>query len=159
MLVWIVKKRLDTRLVSALKVERLVCSGCECFIAFIIEGKPKKLEEIPVACEFPYVFPDEILGLPPIREIDFTIELMPGIAPIFRAPYRVAPTELRELKVQLQELLDKGFICLSVFPWGASVLFVKKKYGTLRMCIDYRQLNQVIVKNKCPLPRNDELFD
>jgi len=84
---------------------------------------------------------------------------MPGTAPISIAPYRMAPTELRELKIQLQELLDKGFIHPSVSPWGAPVLFVKKKDGTLRLCIDYRQLNKVTVKNKYPLPRIDDLFD
>ena len=110
-------------------------------------------------CEFPDVFPEEIPGFPPAREIDFTIELLPGTAPISKAPYRMAPAELKELKTQIGELLDKGFIRPSVSPWGAPVLFVKKKDGTMRMCIDYRQLDQVTVKNRYPLPRIDELFD
>ncbi|KAA0060263.1 ty3-gypsy retrotransposon protein [Cucumis melo var. makuwa] len=101
----------------------------------------------------------ELLGLPPHREIKFAIELEPGTVPIFRAPYRMAPAELKELKVQLQELLDKGFIRPSVSPWGAPVLFVKKKDGSMRLCIDYRELNKVTVKNRYPLPRIDDLFD
>ena len=154
------KKPTSTRLISALKADRLMRSGCEGYIAFIAEDKQSKpIDEIPVVCEFPDVFPEEIPGLPPVREIDFTIELLPGTAPISKAPYRMAPAELKELKSQLGDLLDKGFIRPSVSPWGAPVLFVKKKDGTMRMCIDYRQLNQVTVKNKYPLPRIDELFD
>ncbi|TYK24364.1 putative polyprotein [Cucumis melo var. makuwa] len=113
----------------------------------------------PVVREYPDVFPDELPGLPPPREIDFAIELEPGTAPISRAPYRMAPTELKELKVQLQKLLDKGFIRPSVSPWGVPVLFVKKKDGSMRLGIDYRELNKVTVKNRYPLPRIDDLFD
>jgi hypothetical protein len=97
--------------------------------------------------------------LPPLREVDFPIDLVPGAAPISRTPYRMAATELAELKRQLADLLAKGFIQPSASPWGAPVLFVKKKDGSLRLCIDYRQLNQVTVKNKYPLPRIDDLFD
>ena len=117
------------------------------------------MEEIPVVCEFPDVFPEEIPGLPPIREVEFTIELFSVTAPISIAPYRMAPTELGKLKLQLQELLSKGFIRPSVSPWGAPVLFMKKKDGSLRMCIDYKRLNHVTIKNKYPLPRIDEFFD
>eukprot|EP00253_Pinus_taeda_P018663 PITA_18663 len=106
-----------------------------------------------------YVFPEEIPGLPPRRNIDFTIELVPGAAVVSRAPYRMSVPELTELKMQLQELLDKNYIHPSVSPWGAPVLFVKKKDGTFRICIDYRQLNMLTIKNKYPLPRIDELFD
>ncbi|KAA0035808.1 DNA/RNA polymerases superfamily protein [Cucumis melo var. makuwa] len=102
---------------------------------------------------------DDLSGLPPDREIEFTIELLPGTAPISQAPYRMASSELKELKMQLQELVDKGYIRPSVSPWGAPVLFVKKKDGTLRLCIDYRQLNKVTIRNKYPLPRIDDLFD
>ena len=109
--------------------------------------------------EFVSVFPEDLPGLPPDREVTFEIEVLPGTAPISKAPYRMAPVELRELQVQLQELLDKGFIRPSYSPWGAPVLFVKKKDGTLRMCVDYRELNKVTVKNKYPLPRIDDLFD
>ena len=97
--------------------------------------------------------------LPPVREIEVSIETIPGVSPIAQSPYRMAPMQLAELKVQLQELLDKGFIRPSNSPWGAPVLFVKKKDGTLRLCIDYRQLNKVTVKNRYPLPRIDNLFD
>ncbi|KAA0058399.1 pol protein [Cucumis melo var. makuwa] len=113
----------------------------------------------PVVRDYPDVFPEELPGLPPHREVEFAIELEPGTVPISRAPYRMAPAELKELKVQLQELLDKGFIRPSVSPWGAPVLFVKKKDGSMRLCIDYRELNKVTVKNRYPLPRIDDLFD
>ena len=97
--------------------------------------------------------------MPPKREIDFTIDLVPGTAPISKAPYRMAPAEMGELKEQLQDLLDKGYIRPSASPWGAPVLFVKKKDGGLRLCIDYRELNKVTIKNKYPLPRINDLFD
>ena len=119
----------------------------------------KEVSDIPVVCEFPDVFPEDLPGLPPDRETEFTIEVTPGVAPISIPPYRMAPMELQELKKQLQELLDKGFIRPSVSPWGAPVLFVKKKDGTLQLCIDYWKLNQATVKNKYPLPRIDDLFD
>ena len=116
--------------------------------------------ELPrVVDEFADVFPEELPGLPPRREIDFTIDLQAGTSPISMAPHRMAPAELRELKTQLQELLDRGFIRPSTSPWGAPALFVKKKDGTLRLCIDYRKLNQVTIKNRYPLPRIDDLFD
>ena len=105
------------------------------------------------------MFPKEILGLLPKRDIDFTIELVPGVAPVSRAPYRMTMPELMELKMQLQEMLDKNYIHPSVSPWGTSVLFVKKKDGTLHMCMDYHQLNKLTIKNKYPLPRINELFD
>ena len=100
----------------------------------------------------------ELPGLPPTREVDFSIELQPGTTPISMAPYRIAPVELRELKTQLQELLKKGFVRPSTSPWGAPVLFAKKKDGLLRLCIDYRQLNRVTIKNRYPFPRIDDLL-
>lgn len=109
--------------------------------------------------EFPDVFPDTLPGLPPDKEIEFTIDLELGAAPVSKAPYRMAPKELEELKIQLQELLGLGFIRPSVSPWGVPVLFVKKKDGMLRMCVDYRELNKLTLKNKYPLPRIDDLFD
>ena len=109
--------------------------------------------------EFPEVFPDDLSGLPPIRQVEFSIELVPGAKPIARAPYRLAVIEMRELMAQLQELLDKEFIHPSLSPWGAPVLFVKKKDGTMRMCIDYQELNKVTIKNRYPLLRIDDLFD
>ena len=117
-----------------------------------------KLENIQVVKEFSNVFPKELLSLPPKREVDLSIEILPRTTPISGAPYRMTPTELKELKIQLQELLDKGFIRPSVSPWGSPILFVKKKYGTLRMCNNYWQINKVTMKNKYPLPRIEDLF-
>ena len=118
-----------------------------------------ELEDIPVVCEYPDVFPEELPGMPLDREVEFVIELKPGTAPISRQPYRLPPNELKELKKQLKILLDKGFIRPSSSPWGCPALFVKKKDDSLRMCVDYRPLNEVTVKNKYPLPRIDILFD
>ena len=117
------------------------------------------LESIPVVSEFSEVFPTDLPGLPPDRDIDFCIDVEPGTRPISIPPYRMAPAELKELKEQLQDLLSKGFIRPSVSPWDAPVLFVKKKDGSMRMCIDYRQLNKVTIRNKYPIPRIDDLFD
>ena len=111
------------------------------------------MDEIPVVREFPDVFPDDIVGLPPEREVKFTIDLIPGTEPISIPPYRMAPTELRELKAQLEELLSKGFIRPSISPWRAPVIFVKKKDGSLQLCINYRQLNKVTIRNQYPLHR------
>ena len=117
------------------------------------------MENILVVKDFPDVFPKELPGIPPKREVDLSIEILPGTAPTSRAPSRMAPAELKELKIQIQELLDKGFIRPSVSPWCALVLFVKKKDGTLRMCIDYLKINKVTVKNKYRLLRIEDLFD
>jgi hypothetical protein len=116
------------------------------------------LHEIPVVCEYPDVFPEELPGMPPDRDVEFMIELQPSTAPISKRPYRMPPKELAELKTQIQELLDKGYICPSSSPWGCPALFVKKKDGSLRMCVDYRPLNAVTIKNKYPLPRIDVFF-
>ena len=110
-----------------------------------------------VVCEYEDVFLDELPGLRPPRDVDFHIELYPGTSPISMTPHRMTLVELQELKVQIQELLGKGFIKLSTSPWGTSILFAKKKDKTL--CIDYRQLNKVIIKNRYPLLRIDDLFD
>ena len=118
-----------------------------------------ELENIMVVKDFPDVFLEELPGFPPVREVDLSIEILRGTTPTSRAPYKMALTELKELKIQLQELLDKGFIQPSVSPWDVPVLFVKKKDDTLRMCIDYRQINKVTLKNKYPLPRIEDLFD
>ncbi|GJS95605.1 putative reverse transcriptase domain-containing protein [Tanacetum coccineum] len=109
--------------------------------------------------DFPEVFPEDLSGLPPTRQVEFQIDLVPGAAPVARAPYRLAPSKMKELSEQLKELSDKGFIRPSSSPWGAPVLFVKKKDGSFRMCIDYRELNKLTVKNRYPLPRIDDLFD
>ena len=123
------------------------------------EKAQKDIIEIPVVRKFQDVFPDELPGLPPHREFDFSIEVYLGTDPILVSPYMMTPLELKELKTQLDELLGKVFIRPSTSPWGALVLFVKKKDDTLRLCIDYRKLNRVTVKNKYPLPRIDDLFD
>jgi hypothetical protein len=117
------------------------------------------LKKILVVCEYADVFLDELPGMSPDRGIEFAIELQPGTTPISKRPYRMPPAELAELKKQLQELLDKGFIRPSTSPWGCPTLFVKKKNESLRLCIDYRPLNVVTIKNKYHLPRIDVLFD
>ncbi|GKE61599.1 putative reverse transcriptase domain-containing protein [Tanacetum coccineum] len=123
------------------------------------ELKEKRLEDVPVIRDFPEVFPDELPGLPPPRQVEFRIDLIPGAAPVACAPYRLAPSEMKELSKQLQELSEKDFIRPSSSPWGAPVLFVKKKDGSFRMCIDYRELNKLTIKNRYPLSRIDDLFD
>jgi hypothetical protein len=110
-------------------------------------------------CEFPDVFLDELPGLPPDRDVEFAIELIPGTPPISRRPYRMPPNELAKLKKQLQDLLTKGLIRPSSSEWGCPTLFMKKKDNSLHMCVDYRPLNAVTIKNKYPLPRIDILFD
>jgi hypothetical protein len=112
-----------------------------------------------VVSEFPNVFPEELPGMPPDRDIKFVIEFKPGTTPIYKTPYRMATPELAELKEHLTELLEKGFIYPSSSPWGAPMIFVLKKEGTQRLCMDYHALNEVTIKNKYPLPRIDDLFN
>ncbi|KAD7117060.1 hypothetical protein E3N88_04328 [Mikania micrantha] len=135
--------------------------GAQSFLAYVIDPEKtvKKLEDVSIVRVFPDVFPDDLPGIPSDRDGEFIIDLIQGANPIAKAPYRLAPSELHELMTQLQDLLDKGFISPSISPWGAPLLFVKKKDGSFRMCIDYRELNKVTVKNKYPLPRIDDLFD
>ena len=116
-------------------------------------------EEVPVVHDFPDVFPEELPGMPPDRDIEFLIELLPGTAPISKRPYRMPPNDLEEIKKQIKELLEKGYIRPSSSPWGAPVLLVEKKDGTLRMVVDYRSLNDVTIKNKYPMPMINDLFD
>ena len=147
--------------ISVMQAERMIERGCETYLATISLPEAvgeAKVQDIRVVREFQDVF-QLLQGLPPSRSDPFTIELEPGTTPISKAPYRMAPAELAELKRQLEELLSKGFIRPSTSPWGAPVLFVKKKDGSFRLCIDYRGLNQVTVKNRYPLPRIDELLD
>ena len=148
-------------LISMLKARRCLGKGCPGYLAYVIDAKKEKLDvkDVPIVCEYPEVFPEDLSGLPPDRQVEFKIDLVPGAAPIARAPYRLAPAEMKEMMSQLQELLDKGFIRPSTSPWAPPVLFVKKKDGTMRICIDYRELNKVTIKNKYPLPRIDDLFD
>ncbi|GJZ31076.1 putative reverse transcriptase domain-containing protein [Tanacetum coccineum] len=142
------------KIVSCIKAQKYIEKGCELFLAQVTEqeSKEKRLEDVPVIRDFPEVFPDELPGLPPPRQVEFRIDLIPGAAPVARAPYHLAPSEMKELSKQLQELLEKGFIRPSSSPWGAPVLFVKKKDGSFRMCIDYRELNKLTIKNRYPLP-------
>jgi hypothetical protein len=121
--------------------------------------KVNLIEDIRVVCEYPDVFPDELLGMPPECNIEFLIDLLSGAAPIAKRPYRMLVGELEELKKQVKELVDNQFIHPSSSPWGAPMIFVEKKDGTQRICVDYRALNEVTIKNKYPLPRIEDLFD
>ena len=156
-----IRRELSSSMISAMVAQRMLHKGCQGYLAYVVEtGKEGTLvDEIPVVREFLDVFPYDIAGLPPNREVEFTIDLIPGTEPISIPPYRMDPTKLRELKSHLEELLSKGFIWPSISPWGAPVLFVKKKDGSFLLCIDYRQLNRATIRNQYPLPRIDELFD
>ncbi|GJZ88599.1 putative reverse transcriptase domain-containing protein [Tanacetum coccineum] len=142
-----------------------MAKGCQVFLAQISAKKEedksegKQIKDVPIVRDFLEVFPEGLQGLPPARPVEFQIDLIPGAAPVARAPYRLAPSEMKELSKQLQELFDKGFIWPSSSPWGALVLFVKKKDGSFRICIDYQELNKLTMKNHYPLPRIDDLFD
>ncbi|GJZ91450.1 putative reverse transcriptase domain-containing protein [Tanacetum coccineum] len=152
-------------IISCTKTQKYMERGFPIFLAHVtakeVEDKSekKRLEDVPIVQDFPEVFPEDLPGLPPTRQVEFQIDLVPGAAPVARAPYRLAPSEIKELSEQLKELSDKGFIRPSSSPWGAPVLFVKKKDGSFRMCINYRELNKLTVKNRYPLPRIDDLFD
>ncbi|GKA02281.1 putative reverse transcriptase domain-containing protein [Tanacetum coccineum] len=152
-------------IISCTKTHKYLLKGHNVFLAHVTtketedKSGEKRLEDVPIVRDFPEVFPKDLSGLPPTRQVEFQIDLMPGAAPVARAPYRLAPSKMKELSEQLQELSDKGFIRPSSSPWGALVLFVKKKDGSFRMCIDYRELNKLTVKNRYPLPRIDDLFD
>ncbi|GJY06114.1 putative reverse transcriptase domain-containing protein [Tanacetum coccineum] len=151
--------------ISCSKAQEYMAKGCQVFLAQISAKKEedksegKQIKDVPIVQDFPEVFPEDLPGLPPARPVEFQIDLIPGAAPVARAPYRLAPSKMKELSEQLQELSDKGFIRPSSSPWGAPALLVKKKDGSFRMCIDYRELNKLTVKNCYPLPRIDDLFD
>nr|GEV92745.1 hypothetical protein [Tanacetum cinerariifolium] len=149
------------KVVSCMKVKKYVDRGSYLFVSQVVEKEPaeRRLEDVHVICKFPDVFPEDLPGLPPPLQVEFKIELVPEASPVARAPYRLAPLEMNELAKQLQELSDKGFIRPSSSSWGALVLFVKKKDGTFRMCIDYHEFNELTIKNRYPLPRIDDLFD
>jgi hypothetical protein len=147
--------------ILAVQVRKLIIRGDQAFLAFIVaptKQAKKNLEDIPVVCEYPDVFSTYYSRLLPQREVEFGIECVPGTNPISKEPYRMASSKMKELKEQLQELLDKGFICPSISQWGAPVLFIKKKDGSMRICIDYQELNKVTIKNRYPLPRIDDLL-
>ncbi|GJR92152.1 putative reverse transcriptase domain-containing protein [Tanacetum coccineum] len=158
----------DGRIIG-LNTKRSLCKymerGFPIFLAHVtakeVEDKSEKKrnEDVPIVQDFPKVFPEDLPGLPPTRQVEFQIDLVPGAAPVARAPYRLAPSEMKELSEQLKELSDKGFIRPSSSPWGALILFVKKKDGSFGMCINYRELNKLTVKNRYPLLRIDDLFD
>nr|KYP73262.1 Transposon Ty3-G Gag-Pol polyprotein [Cajanus cajan] len=128
------------------------------FAALSIETE-RAITGIEIVSEFPEVFPDDVPGLPPMRDVEFSIDLVPGAGSVSVAPYRMAPAELVELKTQIEDLLGKQMVRPSVSPWGAPVLLVKKKDGGARLCVDYQQLNKLTIKNKYPLPRINDLMD
>ncbi|GJW26727.1 putative reverse transcriptase domain-containing protein [Tanacetum coccineum] len=152
-------------IISCSKAQEYMAKGCQIFLAQISAKKEedksegKQLKDVPIVQDFPKVFPEDLPGLPPARLVEFQIDLILGAAPVARAPYRLAPFKMKELSEQLQEISDKGFIRPSSSPWGASVLFVKKKDGSFRMCIDHRELNKLRLNNHYPLPKIDDLFD
>ncbi|GJW34452.1 putative reverse transcriptase domain-containing protein [Tanacetum coccineum] len=156
----------ETRLniISCTKTQKYILKGCPIFLAHVTtkdsedKSKEKRLEDVPIVRDFPKVFLKDLPGLPPTRQLEFRIDLVPGAALVARAPYRLALSEMKELSEQLKELPDKGFIRPSSSPWGAPVLFVKKKDRSFRMCIDYRELNKLTVKNRYPLPRIDDFL-
>ncbi|GJZ89571.1 putative reverse transcriptase domain-containing protein, partial [Tanacetum coccineum] len=158
-------QREESRLniISYTKAQEYLSMGCDVFLAHITmkEAKDKtegkRLEDVPIVKDFPKVFLEDLSGIPPARQVEFQIDLVPGTAPVAWAPYRLAPSEMKELADELQEISDMRFIRPSSLPWGAPVLFVKKKDGSFHMCIDYRELNKLTVKNRYPLPRIDDL--
>jgi hypothetical protein len=147
-------------LISMMNAKKCLRKGHESFLLYVIsEKEEKKIRDVPVVAEFEDVFPDDLPGLPPPKQVKFRIDLQPGTTPIAKAPYRLAPSEMQDLMKQIQELLEKRLIRLSSSQCGAPVLFVKKKDGSMRMCIDYRELNKVTIKNRYLFPRIDDLFD
>lgn len=161
--VTVIEERGDylSNVTSMLRADTLVRKGCEAFLVYvsIFDSKGPSKGDVRTVKELLDVFFEELPRLPPDREVEFSIEVLPGTALMSIAPYRMAPKEIVKLKAQIQELLDRGFIRPRVSPWGAPVLFMKKKDGSRHMCIDNRQLNKLTIKNKYPLPRIDDLFD
>ncbi|GJT36386.1 putative reverse transcriptase domain-containing protein [Tanacetum coccineum] len=159
-----IKSESRLEVILSIKTQKYIDQGCQVFLIQMMKEEKteipeRRIEDVPVVRDFPGVFPEDLPGLPPTRQVEFHIELIPGAAPVVRAPYRLAPAEMKELAEQLKELSDKGFIRPSSSPWGAPILFVKKKDGSFLMCIDYCELNKLTVKNRYPLPRIDDLFD
>ncbi|GJZ14971.1 putative reverse transcriptase domain-containing protein [Tanacetum coccineum] len=152
-------------IISCTKTQKYIQKGFQVYLAQVTSKKvedkseEERLEDVPIVQEFLEVFPEDLPGLPPARQVEFQIDLVPGVAPIARAPYQLAPVEMQELSTQLQELSDRGFIRPSSSPWGAPILFVKEKDGSFQMCIDYHELNKLTVKNRYPLLRIDDLSD
>ncbi|GJR12782.1 putative reverse transcriptase domain-containing protein [Tanacetum coccineum] len=152
-------------IISCTRTQKYIEKGFQVYLAQVTSKKAedkseeKRLEDVPVVWEFLEVFPEDLPRLPPDRQVKFQIDLVPGTTPVARAPYQLAQAKMQELSTQLQELSDRGFIRPSSSPWGASVLFVKKKDGSFWMCIDYRKLKKLTMKNRYPLSRIDDLFD
>ncbi|GJU26269.1 putative reverse transcriptase domain-containing protein [Tanacetum coccineum] len=159
------RKKSTLSIISCVKTQKYMEKGCQVFLVQVtkketeVKSKEKRPEDVPIVRKFLKVFPEDFPGFPHARQVEFQIDLVPGAAHVARAPYRLAPLEMQELSVQLQELSDKGFIRPSHSPWGALVLFVKKKDGSFWMCINYRELNKLTIKNRYPLPMIDDLFD
>jgi hypothetical protein len=150
-----IQKPVSVRRISTLQMKKYFIKGCHLYAIHVleyVEDEKPNLEDHPMLREYRDVFPEEVLGLPPRRDIDFSVELAPGAMTISRTPYRMSTPKLVELKLQLKEMMDKGYIRPSVSTWGAPIFFVKKNDGTLRLCIDLRQLNKTTIKNKYPLP-------
>ncbi|GKA24212.1 putative reverse transcriptase domain-containing protein, partial [Tanacetum coccineum] len=159
-----VKNESRLEVISSIRTQRYFDKGCQVFLIQMMkkeetEAPERRIEDVPVVRDFSEVFPEDLSGLPPTRQVEFHIELIPGAAPVARAPCRLAPAEMKELAEHLKELSNKGFIRPSSSLWGALILFVKMKDGSFRMCIYYRELNKLTVKNHYPLPRIDDLFD
>ncbi|GJX29986.1 putative reverse transcriptase domain-containing protein [Tanacetum coccineum] len=152
-------------IISCTKTQRYLLKGCQVFLAHITAKKAedkseeKRLEDVPIVRDFLEVFPEDLSSIPPNRQVEFQIDMVPGDAPVTQGPYRLALSKMKELSDQLHELSDKGFIRPSSSPWGAPFLFFKKNDRSFRMCIDYQELNKLEVKNRYPLPRIDNLFD
>jgi hypothetical protein len=155
-----VRRKVSLCFILTMKVKRCMRQVCRLYVVEVVnEGKGTSLDQYPILSEFKDVFSKELPGLPPERELDFTIELKPIAEPISKTPYRMTTSKLCELHMQLKETLDLGIIRPSVSPWDALVIFVKKKDGSLRLCIDYRALNHATVKNRCPMPQIYDLFE
>jgi hypothetical protein len=155
-----VRRKVSLLFISTMKVKQCLRQGCQLYVVEVVnERKGPSLDQYPLLSKFKDVFPNELPGLPPERELDFTIEIKPGPEPISRTLYQMTALKLCELKMKLKELLDLGLIRPSVSPWDAPVIFVKKKDGSLRLCIDYRDLNCDKVKNRYLMPQIDDLFD
>nr|GEZ38127.1 putative reverse transcriptase domain-containing protein [Tanacetum cinerariifolium] len=159
------EKKSRLSIISCTKTQKYIKKGCQIFLAQVTKKKTKdkseekRLKDVPIVWDFLKVFPKDLPGLPLTRQVKFQIDLVPGNATVARFPYRLTPSELQELSTHLQELSDKGFIRSSSLPWGVPVLFFKKKDKSFQMCIDYRKLNKLTVKNQYPLPRIEDLFD
>ncbi|GJS16727.1 putative reverse transcriptase domain-containing protein, partial [Tanacetum coccineum] len=156
-------KKSKLSIISCTKTHKYIKKGCQIFMAQVTKketkdkSEEKRLEDVSIVRDFLEVFPEDLPRLPLTRQVEFQTDLVLGVAPVARSSYRLAPSKLQELSTQLQELSDKGFIRPSSSPWGAPVLFVKKKDGSFRMCIDYRELNKLTVKNRYPLLRIEDL--